>query len=88
MPTFRCTAPSGLLDTKRRAAIARETPRIYQAVTGVAADFTLVISHRATAQPLDEATSAALPITLRRRRSGPMTTQFSSGATEMDPRCS
>jgi hypothetical protein len=59
MPTFRCTAPRGQLDTERRAAIAREIPRIYQAVTGVAADFTLVISHRATAQPLDKASSAA-----------------------------
>ncbi len=58
MPTFRCTAPRGLSDTERQAASAREIPRIYQTLTGVAADFTLGISHRATAQP-DKATSAA-----------------------------
>jgi phenylpyruvate tautomerase PptA (4-oxalocrotonate tautomerase family) len=33
MPTYRCTAPAGLLDAAKRAAIAKEITRIHNRVT-------------------------------------------------------
>jgi phenylpyruvate tautomerase PptA (4-oxalocrotonate tautomerase family) len=43
MPTYRCTASHGLLDTERKAAIAREITRIHSEVTGAATFFAQVI---------------------------------------------
>jgi phenylpyruvate tautomerase PptA (4-oxalocrotonate tautomerase family) len=43
MPTYRCTTPHGLLDTERKAAIAREITRIHSEVTGAATFFAQVI---------------------------------------------
>jgi hypothetical protein len=33
MPTYHCTAPAGLLDVARKAAIAKEIARIHNAVS-------------------------------------------------------
>jgi phenylpyruvate tautomerase PptA (4-oxalocrotonate tautomerase family) len=43
MPTYRCTVPQGLLDTERKAALAREITRIHNAVTGAATFFAQVV---------------------------------------------
>jgi len=33
MPTYHCTAPAGLLDAAKKAAIAKEITRVHNAVT-------------------------------------------------------
>src|ERR1700722_12418477 len=43
MPTYHCTAPAGLLDAARKAAIAAAITRIHNAVTGAASFFAQVI---------------------------------------------
>jgi phenylpyruvate tautomerase PptA (4-oxalocrotonate tautomerase family) len=43
MPTYHCTAPAGLLDATKKAAIAKEITRIHNAVTGAASFFAQVI---------------------------------------------
>jgi len=34
MPTYHCTAPAGLRDAAKKAAIAKEITRVHNAVTG------------------------------------------------------
>jgi phenylpyruvate tautomerase PptA (4-oxalocrotonate tautomerase family) len=43
MPTYHCTAPAGLLDARKKSAIAAEITRIHNAVTGAASFFAQVI---------------------------------------------
>lgn len=43
MPTYRCTAPEGLLDPQRRAALASAITRTHSAVTGAASYFAQVL---------------------------------------------
>jgi len=43
MPTYRCTAPAGLLNVEAKAAVAREITRAHKAVTGAATFFAQVV---------------------------------------------
>ena len=43
MPTYRCTAPAGLLDAESKAAVAREITRAHNTVTGAATFFAQVV---------------------------------------------
>jgi phenylpyruvate tautomerase PptA (4-oxalocrotonate tautomerase family) len=45
MPTYHCTAPAGLLDGSKKAAIAKEITHIHKDVTGAASFFAQVIFH-------------------------------------------
>jgi phenylpyruvate tautomerase PptA (4-oxalocrotonate tautomerase family) len=45
MPTYHCTAPSGLLGITQKAAIAKAITRIHNEVTGAAGFFAQVIFH-------------------------------------------